>query len=223
MVAAIATWSGGKDSCLAAYSAMRSGYEIRFLANTISRDFRRVRFHGVTAETIAKQAHAMGVPLLQQETSPETYEEEFKANLRQGLDDGVSAVVFGDIHLRDCFAWAQRICGELGVDLVEPLFGRDPLDVLRGFVSSGFRAVVVSTQAALLGEEWIGRAIDEGFISDVSSCSGVDPCGENGEYHSLVVEGPLFSRRLIIDRARPVLRDGYWFLDIRSLRDDAIF
>lgn len=223
MVAAIATWSGGKDSCLAAYSAMRSGYEIRFLANTISREFRRVRFHGVTAETIVRQARAMGRQLLQRETSPDSYEEEFKANLRRGMDDGVSAVVFGDIHLQECFAWALQICEDLGVQLVEPLFGRDPIDVLREFVGTGFRAVVVSTQASFLGEEWIGRTIDEDFILDISRHPEIDPCGENGEYHSLVLGGPLFSDRLIIERAGRVLRDGYWFLDIQSFADNEFF
>lgn len=214
MVGAIATWSGGKDSCLAAYSAASDGYELRFLANTVSRDFRRVRFHGVRAEMITRQADAMRMPLLQQETSPETYKEEFKANLRRGLSDGVSAVVFGDIHLQDCYAWAGEVCAELGVQLVEPLFGRDPLDVLQTFVASGFKAIVVSTQAALLGKEWVGRAIDETFIRDISRRPGIDPCGENGEYHTLVLDGPLFSSPLVIERSRTVLRDGYWFLDM---------
>jgi diphthine-ammonia ligase len=216
MTGAVATWSGGKDSCLAAHYAILAGYDVRFLANTVARDSGRVRFHGILADVIRLQSKAVARPLLQQETDPDTYEREFKDNVRRGLGDGVTSVVFGDIHLQHCLEWATRVCDELGVDLVEPLFGRDPKQVLADFIGAGFEAIVVSTQADLLGKDWVGRRIDGTFLDDIVARPDVDPCGENGEYHSLVLDGPLFSQRLEIAEAEPVLLGGYWFLDIRD-------
>ncbi len=216
MTGAIATWSGGKDSCLAAYQALLAGYDVRFLANTVAGDSGRVRFHGIHADVIRVQAEAVARPLLQQETDPETYEREFKDNLRRGLGGEVTSVIFGDIHLQHCLEWATKVCNELDAELVEPLFGREPRDVLAAFIDAGFEAIVVSTQADILGNEWVGRTIDRSFLEDILVRSDVDPCGENGEYHSLVLDGPLFSRRLVITDAERVLRSGYWFLDIRG-------
>lgn len=216
MTGTIATWSGGKDSCLATHQALLAGYDVRFLANTVARDSGRVRFHGILGDVIRLQSEAVARPLLQQETDPDSYEREFKDNIRRGLAAGVTSVVFGDIHLQHCLEWATRVCNELGVELVEPLFGRDPRRVLEEFIDSGFEAIVVSTQAEILGEDWVGRTIDHSFFADIVARSDVDPCGENGEYHTLVVDGPLFSRRLIITEAGRVLLGGYWFLDIRD-------
>lgn len=218
MTGAIATWSGGKDSCFAAHLALLAGYDVRFLANTVARDTGRVRFHGILGDVIRLQSEAVGRPLLQQPTDPGNYERGFKDTVRRGLGDGVSSVVFGDIHLQPCLEWAKRVCDELGVELVEPLFGRDPQSVLAEFIDAGFEAIVVSTQADILGEEWVGRTIDRSFLADIVARSDADACGENGEYHTLVVDGPLFSRRINIADAGPVLRGGYWFLDVHDYR-----
>lgn len=214
----IATWSGGKDSCFAAYKATQSGHHISYLANTISHDYYRVRFHGLKAELIQAQAKAIGIPLLQRATHPERYEEEFKANLRRGMSSDVTGLVFGDIHLEDCFAWAKRVADSLGLEAIEPLWHVPQAQILQELVDAGFQAVVVSTQADRLGKEWVGRTIDESFLDEISSLPGVDACGENGEYHSVVVDGPLFYQRLELVQTESVLRDGYWFLDIQDYR-----
>ena len=210
----IVSWSGGKDSCLAAYSVLRAGYTIRYLFNTISREYSRVRFHGVEGTIIQQQADVLGMPLVQVPTSPDSYEREVVAALAKLVDDGVEGVVFGDIHLQHCLEWADKVCAMVGVRSIEPLWGLDPAEVLRQFVTAGFEAVVVSTQADLLVEEWCGRRVDAEFLDELSSMDGIDPCGENGEYHTLVTGGPIFKKVLQITRSRRVLRDGYWFLDI---------
>lgn len=214
----IATWSGGKDSCLACYMAIQQGHTIAQLANFVSQEYGRVRFHGVTAELIRAQARAVGLPLLQHETSADSYEAGFKDGIRSVLSDTTGGLVFGDIHLQHCRDWALRVCGELGIEAIEPLWGRDPEEVLLEFIDSGFRAIVVSTQADLLGEEWLGREIEREFVLDLKDHRGVDLCGENGEYHTLVVDGPLFRERIDILESRKLLRDGYWFLDIQKLK-----
>ena len=167
---------------------------------------------------IQVQAHAVGIPLLQKETSADHYEQEFKENIRSVIAHGIQGVVFGDIHLRDCLAWARKVCSDLGVEAIEPLWGIDPEKILSDFIKAGFKAIVVSTQADLLGEEWVGRTLDASFLRDIRNVKTIDPCGENGEYHTLVIDGPMFKQRIHIEESQKVLRQGYWFLDIKKYR-----
>jgi uncharacterized protein (TIGR00290 family) len=214
----IATWSGGKDSCFATYKADQQGYNITHIANTISNDYKRVRFHGLKADLIRAQAQAIGIPLLQQGTSPEHYEEEFKANLSKANLSNTYGVVFGDIHLKDCLAWAKKVADSLGVKAVEPLWHIPQAQILEDFIEAGFEAVIVSTQANILGQEWLGRIINQSFLSDIKQRPDVDACGENGEYHSVVLNGPLFKKRIVVTKAEPVLRGSYWFYDIQEFQ-----
>ena len=211
----IATWSGGKDSCFATYKAVQAGYHISYIANTISREYKRVRFHGLKADIIKAQSEAIGIPLLQQETTSENYENEFKNNLQKGLSTNIKDVVFGDIHLDDCLAWAKKITESLNINAIEPLWHIPQEQILREFIDAGFYAIIVSTQGNILGKEWLGRKIDNLFLRDIKKLLNVDMCGENGEYHSLVVNGPLFKKRLEVTKSEPVSRNGYWFLDIQ--------
>ena len=210
------SWSGGKDSCFACYKAMEAGYKVSHLANTISKDYSRVRFHGVEARVIQDQAKAIGIPLLQKKTGAETYEKEFKENIKPVLSFGVRGLVLGDIHLQDCLEWANKVCKSLGIKAIEPLWGLDPEQIFLDFIASGFEAVVVSTQANLLGKEWVGRKLNERFLNDLKSLGNIDICGENGEYHTLVTDGPIFKQKIDIKRSREVLRENYWFLDIQD-------
>ncbi|MBI3577344.1 diphthine--ammonia ligase [Candidatus Gottesmanbacteria bacterium] len=214
----IATWSGGKDSCLATYRAMQEGCRVAYLANTVSRQYKRVGFHGTTDILIQKQAELAGISLLQQETTAEHYFEEFVDNLQRGITGDVVGVVFGDIHLDECFDRAQTMCRNLGVVALEPLWHRKQRDILEEFIRLGFEAVIVSTQASLLGKEWIGRKINQSFIRDISELPTIDPCGENGEFHTFVTNGPFFRHKIEILESRPMLRDNFWFLDIQKYR-----
>lgn len=212
----VSSWSGGKDSCLACYKAISDGYEISYLFNTVSVEFKRVRFHGTEAELIRRQAQAIGIPLLQIETSPNGYEQEFKEGVRSLIPNGINGMVFGDIHLLHCREWAERICKELCIQAIEPLWGQNPEEILLDFIESGFEAIVISTQANLLDEEWLGRKLDKDFLQDIRKHRRIDACGENGEYHTLVTNGPMFRQRIEILESQKILRDGYWFLDIRK-------
>ena len=214
----IAAISGGKDSIFAAYQAIQQGYELVSVVNTISKEYRRVRFHGLEAQIIALQAEAMGVPLFQIETTPQKYTEEFVDNLKRAVarEKEIAGIVFGDIFLEDCLQWAKEVSEEVGAKVIEPHWGRDSKELLADFIASGFEAVIVSTQADLLGEEWIGRKIDQSFFNDISKSSQLDPCGENGEYHSVVLDGLLFQKRITLQKTRKVRRENYHFLDIQE-------
>jgi uncharacterized protein (TIGR00290 family) len=112
--------------------------------------------------------------------------------------------------------WADKVCASLGVQSIEPLCGRGSEEILLDFIESGFEAVVVATQANLLNKEWLGRKLDKSFLKDIKRLKNIDVCGENGEYHTLVIDGPIFKKRIDISKFQKVLRNGYWFLDIQE-------
>lgn len=214
----IASSSGGKDSTFALFKAAQIGHEIVYLANTISDDFKRVRFHGVKDEVIQKQAKALGLEILQKPTSAKNYRKDYIENIKSVIEkEKIEGLVLGDIFLEDCYEWAEGVCKELGLKLIEPLWKIDPEKLFREFVESGFEAVVVSTQANILDESWVGRKLDLDFLKDIKKLKNVDICGENGEYHSLVLNGPNFKKGLEIKRSQKVKIKDYWFLDIQEI------
>ncbi len=186
-------WSGGKDSALAAHRARARGLEIACLVNFYDEASGRVRFHATRAELIAAQAEAAGIPLRQRATSWEAFEPAFQATLAELAREGFGGVVFGDIHLADVRAWYEERVRAAGLEHVEPLWGEAPRALLDEFVGGGGRAVITCCEIGKLDEGWLGRIVDERFADDVGELP-IDPCGENGEYHSFAFAGPLFAR-----------------------------
>lgn len=219
---AVCSWSGGKDSCFAFYTALAQGIKVSHLVNTVSKQFRRVRFHGVKAEIIQAQADAIGINLIQKKTSGDGYEKEFREAVGALAKDGIAWIVTGDIHLEDSRRWIEKVSADLGLGVLTPLWGRKSEDILKEFIESGFEAMVVSAQADIFDKSWVGRKIDQEFLRDIRAIDGIDACGENGEYHTLVTNGPIFKKRVEIGKTRTVhkesqwgsLRTAHWFLDI---------
>jgi len=189
----VVMWSGGKDSALAADRARRNGAEIACLVNFYDEETGRVRFHATRTELIAAQAESIGVPLVQRGTTWPGFEPVFLETLDTLAREGIEGVVFGDIHLADVRAWYEVRVRAAGLAHVEPLWAEEPRDLLAEFVESGGRALVTCVEAEKLNESWLGRVIDEAFVRDIASVP-IDPCGENGEYHSFAFAGPLFRR-----------------------------
>ncbi len=219
----VVSWSGGKDSCFACYKARAQGYEVSYLINFISREFRRVSFHGTRARLISRQAQAIGIPLVQYTVPPDMslYEQRFKKAVSALKRNGVEGMVFGDIYLQEHRDWIERVCGELGITPLLPLWGMAPERVLGGFIEAGFEALIISAKADIFDEKWLGRRIDRSFLFDLKQLEQgkeLDVCGEHGEYHTLVVDGPLFWKRLQVTYGDRVQRDGRWFLDIPGCR-----
>jgi len=210
------SWSGGKDSCLACYRALRQGYQVKYLLNFISEEFKRVSFHGIKDDLLQLQAKTIGIDLFQRETTGEDYEQRFIDSVKILKSKGIESLVCGDIHLAGCKEWVEKSCLKAGVVAIEPLWGSEPKHLLREFVDKGFKTIVVSCQSKLLGKEWIGRTIDNNFIDDLKKQGDIDLCGENGEFHTFVIDGPIFKKRINIIKSDVVLINGYWFLDIQK-------
>ncbi|MGY0288737.1 MAG: Dph6-related ATP pyrophosphatase [Candidatus Methanodesulfokora washburnensis] len=219
MIPAVASWSGGKDSCLAYYKAIQSGFNVKYLVNFVGKDG-RASGHGLRREVLALQAEALGVPIIQEVTTWETYEERFKDVMSRLKQKGINAAVFGDIWIPEHLEWVAKVCNEIGIAYVEPLWNHDTLELLKEFISLGFRAIVVSVRADLLSDDWLGREIDYKFIEDmiaINKTRNIDLCGERGEYHTLVIDGPIFRKRLrIVERNKIFGKDvNKWLFDIQ--------
>ncbi len=131
---------------------------------------------------------------------------------------GIKGMVFGDLYLEEHKQWVERVCRELGLEAIEPLWERNTEELMQDFISKGFQAVVVSGQERFIDKEWIGKTINKDFLDYLKSKPDVDICGENGEYHSFVVSGPLFKGRIEITEEEVIRRNSYWFLDIKDFR-----
>lgn len=211
---AFTSWSGGKDCCLACYWAVASGLQIRYLVNTVTEDGQQSRSHGLASKWLQLQAQAIGIPLLQPKTTSANYETAFKSVLLALKQEGIKVGVFGDIDFNAHREWIDRVCSEAGIMPYLPLWQVAHNDILREFIDLGFEAVVVATRDDLLGEEWLGRKIDFDFLADLAKLENITPCGEAGEYHTLVINGPIFQKRIEILETNKLLRDDHWFLDI---------
>ena len=206
-------WSGGKDSALALDRAIRSGIVVDRLLSFYDSATRRVRFHSTRVEMLEAQAAAIGIDL---HAIPTSWPE-MEANLRHELsslrDEGFSGVVLGDIHLADVRAWYEERVNGAGLNHVEPIWGESPQLLLKEFVSSGGRAVITCVELAKLDESWLGRVIDDRFASEIAR-TGVDACGENGEYHSFAFAGPVFRQPLSWTAGERRLDSGFAQLDL---------
>ena len=220
MPSVFVSWSGGKDSCLACHRAVANELKVCYLANTVTEDGQRSRSHGISAEVLKMQAQAIGIPLVQCPTGWDNYEAEFKRMLRALKQEGVEGGVFGDIDFNEHRQWVKRVCQEVGLTPHLPLWGERQDKILEEFIRLGFESVVVAARADLFGEEVLGRKVDLNFIKyleKLGKTKTITPCGEAGEYHTLVIDGPLFKRRVEITEASKVLRDKIWFLEILNL------
>ncbi|MDD5282491.1 MAG: diphthine--ammonia ligase [Candidatus Omnitrophica bacterium] len=217
---AISSWSGGKDSCLACYRAMQQGYDVKLLLNFISRESKRGCFHGIEGRLLKFQADLIGIPLEQKEVSPDMqkYEEEFKAAVTELRGKDIGSMVFGDIYLLEHESWIERVCGDLNINALEPLWNNTPEDIIDEFLNAGFKAVIVSCKADIMGKEFLGRYIDKELVTELKK-RNICPCGEKGEFHTLVVDGPIFKKAIKIVESEPVIKEGFWkhwFLDIKE-------
>jgi uncharacterized protein (TIGR00290 family) len=214
----VLAWSGGKDSAMALHALLTSGqYEVVSLLTTICEQYERISHHGVRVELLKQQASALGIPLHelylhQTICSMEDYEAVMEKVTLEYKEKGVLTVAFGDIFLQDLREYRERNLAKVGAKAIFPIWHRDTTEIVRTFIDLGFKAYLTCVDGEKLGREFAGRSIDADLIRDLPN--GVDPCGENGEYHSFVYDGPIFQGSIDLSVGEVVPRDVRYFADL---------
>lgn len=212
---AFVSWSGGKDSALACYNAIKNdGIGIAYLLNMLSENGTHSRSHHLNVVVLKAQAEAMGIPIMQRQATWGGYEEEFKKALVIFKETGVQTGVFGDIDVQEHRDWVERVCGEIGLSAILPLWQRPRELLMDEFIAAGFKAVIVTVKLECMGIKWLGRELDAQFVEGMKRLPQVDLCGENGEYHTFVYDGPIFKKPVEFNTGRKILKDDHWFMEI---------
>ena len=215
---AFCSFSGGKDSILSLFRVLNQGVEVPYLFNMLREDGKYSRSHGIHRELLRKQAESIGIPILQRSTSWKDYEENFKKTVEELKKEGVKAGIFGDIYLQEHRDWVERVCKELKIKPILPLWEEKTEDLIVEFINTGFKAIIVATEAKILNKDWLGLLIDRDCIEKLKVKEKIDLCGERGEYHTFVIDGPIFKKRIKIIETKKVKNARHWFLEILKYR-----
>jgi uncharacterized protein (TIGR00290 family) len=213
----IMAWSGGKDSALA-LEALRAdpAVHVEALLTTVTAEYDRISMHGVRRSLLAAQAEAIGVPLIEAAIPPAAsnaaYEAAFAAALAPARACGVRRVAFGDLFLADIRRYRERQLAELGMEGVFPVWGRETASLARDCIARGYRAVLVCVDPSQVDAAFAGRLYDHDLLRDLPITA--DPCGENGEFHTFVFDGPPFRHPVPIELGGVVTRGGFVFCDL---------
>lgn len=213
-------WSGGKDSSLALHEILRSGrYEVAALVTTCTEGYDRISMHGVRCSLLERQADALNLPLekvfISQRASNEEYEERMKQAFVTYKANGISKVAFGDLFLEEIRQYRDRLLAQIGMSGLYPIWGRETKALAREFVRDGFEAVLVCVNSRLLDKSFAGRTLNTTTLDELPA--HVDPCGENGEFHSFVFQGPIFKQAIRCTPGEVVLRENFYFADLLAV------
>jgi len=232
---AIFAWSGGKDSSFCLNQILEENeFEVVYLLTTLNTEFKRVSMHGVREELLDLQSESIGIPLLKvwlNEASYESYEAQMEKMLLQAKSEGIEFVIFGDIFLEDLRKYREDNLAKIGMKAVFPLWKKDTSELIQSFLDNEFKTVTCCVNDAYFDESWVGKVINEDFVKELPF--DVDPCGENGEYHTYCYEGPIFKKKINIlvgeklykpleinlDESRSLVPSenktkGFWYCDL---------
>ncbi|HSV62474.1 MAG TPA: hypothetical protein VLH83_03950 [Chthoniobacterales bacterium] len=216
----VMSWSGGKDSAMALHELLRGGkHEVVALLTSVSEEFRRISHHGVRESLLDEQAKAIGLPLRKVYLpsgenggcTNEVYEAIMAKEMAACRDEGIFTIAFGDLFLEDLRAWREANLARSGMLGIFPIWKRETAKVARDVIALGFEAYLSSVEERV-GGAFAGRQYDETLLRDLPT--GVDPCGENGEFHSFVFDGPIFRAPVSVEVGETVLRAGMYYADL---------
>ncbi len=219
MDSAIISWSGGKDSALALYYLLlEKEYEVKTLLTTISADYNRISIHGVRRKLLEKQSQSIGIPVhiisLPKDVSNDEYEEIMRNEMIKFKSQQVKNVAFGDVFLEDIRGYRESNLSKIGMNAIFPLWGIHSKVLAKKFIDLGFRAIITCVDSTVLEYSFVGQFFNDEFLSSIPS--NVDPCGENGEFHTFVFDGPIFSYPIQFEKGEVVFRDErFYFIDLQ--------
>lgn len=209
-------WSGGKDSALALHALRAEEREPSALLTTVTEGVERISIHGVRRELLRQQAAAIGIDLVEVRIPLPCPNEIYEARMEEALAkpplDAVAEVAFGDLFLEDVRAYREERLAPTGRRALFPVWGRDTSELAYAFIAAGFQAILATVDPRSLDASFAGRAYDEALLRDLPP--DVDPCGENGEFHTFVHAGPIFAAPLAVETGDVVVRDGFVYCDI---------
>jgi uncharacterized protein (TIGR00290 family) len=213
----ILCWSGGKDCCLALRALRRSSdYEVAALVTTCIEGSDRVSAHGVRQELLEQQAHSLELPLVRVTISPNASNAEYEARMNSFFSafkqQGIRKVAFGDLFLEDIRRYRDQMLAKIQMEAIYPVWTHETKSLAETFIEDGFKAVLVCVNQRALDATFAGRAYDSSLLRDLPST--VDPCGENGEFHTFVFDGPLLKKRVRWTAGQCLSRDGFHFSDL---------
>jgi len=215
------SWSGGKDSAMAAYQLLASQkYEITALLTTVTEGFDRISMHGVRRELLERQADSLGIPLrkimIPQDCTNEIYEARMREAMSRIRAQGITKIAFGDLFLQDVKKYRDEMLAHAGMTGLYPIWMRDTEELVRTFIGLGFKAILACVDTQAIDAAFAGREIDLQLLRDLPQSA--DPCGEYGEYHSFVYEGPIFKIAIACSTGERVLRNARFnYCDIVAL------
>jgi len=210
-------WSGGKDSAMALHALRQQpNYRVVALLTTVTETYNRISMHGVRRELLVRQAASLGLPLHEVRIPPQcvnpVYESRMEEALRIHLDQGVQQVAFGDIFLEDLRLYREKNLARVGMHALFPIWKRSTHELARHFVAQKFRAFTACIDPRILAPSFAGRELNDSFFADLPP--NADPCGENGEFHTFVFDGPIFRHPIPVRTGEIVMRDGFVFCDL---------
>ncbi len=208
------SFSGGKDSTLALYHALRAGGVPKALFTMLTEDGVRSRSHALPPEVLRAQADALNIPLHTANATWPDYEGVFIDALRNFRGQGMSCGVFGDIDVDRNREWVEKVCAAADIEPFEPLWQRPRRELLDEFLVLGFKATIIAIKADQLDETFLGRTLDAGVVAELEQ-AGIDPSGEVGEYHTVVTDGPIFAEPVRLQTHGTVAGGGYAFLEVK--------
>jgi uncharacterized protein (TIGR00290 family) len=217
-------WSGGKDSAIALHMLLQQQqFRVTALLTTVTEGFERISMHGVRRELLLQQAESIGLPLHEVRIPPQCvnpiYEARMEHALRIFCDQGVRRVAFGDIFLEDLRAYREKNLARIGMTALFPIWRRNTRELIRFFHSQRFRAIAACIDPKVLDPSFAGRELNDSFFCDLPP--NADPCGENGEFHTFVFDGPIFRRPIPVQTGEVVHRDGFVFCDLMPVAQGA--
>jgi uncharacterized protein (TIGR00290 family) len=228
MKKAIMNWSGGKDSAFCIYRVLqKKEYDVQYLLTTISETYRRISMHGVREALLDEQAGSIGIPLekifLQENESSDVYEKLLSDAMSRIMSEGTTCSIFGDIFLEDLRTYRENQLAKTGFEAVFPLWKYNTKQLSEDFIDAGFKSIVVCVDEKYLEKSFAGRIFDREFLNTLPA--GIDPCGENGEFHTFVFDGPIFKKKINFTKGEivyrhyqseydPQINTGFWYCDL---------
>lgn len=207
------SWSGGKDSCFALMKTIQNGYTPKILLNVLNEEGKISRSHGIPSAILQAQASAAGLPIHFISSSWKDYEKKFIGTLQLLQKQyQLQYAVFGDINLQPHRDWEEKVCADAGIKAILPLWQQDSRNLMMQMMSSGIETMIVSCNETL-GEQFLGKIMNEELTDELDTL-GVDACGENGEFHTLVLNCPLFKQRIDVVVKNKLKQEKYWFTEL---------